>query len=167
MKLILSILFSSIMAISFAQESKSAPVHSVGLHAGSTTGLGFSYRYWPGKFGVQITGIPIFSDGESFGSVGVTPIIKLKEFNSMDIFGYLGNHILYSNSDVFAQDPITGITSTEKDLDIIYNIGVGVGCRFRFTEFINLNVQGGYGFYDVTGSVSTNIAIEAGFYYSF
>ena len=42
-------------------KSDSNLLPEIGVHAGFTTGMGFSFRYWMKKYGVQITAIPIIT----------------------------------------------------------------------------------------------------------
>ena len=58
--------------------------HFIGLHAGNTTGFGFSYRYWPTKLGCQIGGYPIWHPqnagfrGAKSGAPDLTPLFLTK-----------------------------------------------------------------------------------------
>jgi len=152
-KLILSIF--TVFCITFtssAQDSKTKAPHSIGLHAGAISGLGFSYRYWPSKLGVQITTIPIFrKNGNHFFSAGLSALYTLNEGEKVDLYGYLGNHIL----------------STSKNPNVIYNVGVGFGFKINFLESMDFNMQAGYGMYDLTNQFFTSLTGELGLYYHF
>ena len=45
--------------------------HAVGFAAGSTYGVGLSYSYDTAKFGIQITGLPYWSDESGLLAGGV------------------------------------------------------------------------------------------------
>lgn len=53
--------------------------HYIGANAGFTTGLGFAYRYWPKKSGVQISILPIYDENNIFVSVGTTYLWEIKK----------------------------------------------------------------------------------------
>lgn len=99
---ILACLFSLIVLSTSAQESpefgseKKSLNHSLGLHAGLSTGQGFSYRYFPNKWGVQVTGIPIFNGNNGYyTSSAISILYKIKEHKKVDLFTYLGNHLIF------------------------------------------------------------------------
>jgi hypothetical protein len=165
------IIFSSIALVTRAQDDtlntkeltfKKSP-HQIGLHAGSTTGLGFSYRLWPDRFGIQITGIPTFREGRSFSSVGLSGLYLFNENKVVDFFGYVGNHLIISTSTQNIGS--YGNPVYEKTSDFIYNIGVGFGLKFKFLEVLDFNIQTGYSILDVTNGPYSMIAGEIGIYY--
>ncbi len=144
--LIITLLLSAIMFAS-AQEFPESKKHQVGIHAGFTSGIGISYRYWPDKLGMQITFIPIKSDEKTFVSLGVTGLLTLKEKKYFKPFLYLGNHYVYTRED---QE---------------YNIGIGPG--FSVGSIVRFNFMMGYGFYDVLETFNTFPTMEIGVYYKF
>lgn len=155
--IIISVAFINFNATSQTQDStKTKYKHHVGLHASSVGGLGFSYRYWPNKLGVQATAMPVFrQNGGHFLSLGATGLYTLKEGKTVDLYSYLGVHYLslkYSNS---------------QSGDNFFNTGLGVGFKINLSEFLNLNIQTGYGFYNINESLFTSIAGGFGLYYSF
>lgn len=149
------------------EETATGP-HHIGLHAGSTTGLGFSYRYWPSKWGLQVTGVPVFNQGgSSFVSVGASALYLLQDNQTLDLYGYLGNHLILNTNQISVFDSNTNTFTTTSVTQEIYNLGLGLGIRARLLDNLNLNLQAGYGFYDITGNIFTNLAGEAGLYYQF
>lgn len=138
--------------------TKMNQTHHVGIHASSLGGVGFSYRYWPGKLGVQVTALPIFRKNNGhFLSVGATALYVLKKGKTVDLYSYIGTHFISESYSGNQQD--NGSSSL--------NTGLGVGFKINLSEFLNLNIQTGYGFYNITESLSTTIAGGAGLYYSF
>jgi hypothetical protein len=131
-----------------AQENKNQEsVHQFGLNAGFTTGLGFSYRYWPGTLGFQLTALPIRTspmwhdllgvkgyfpfysamveqNGETQKiqtiSLAATILYKLKEKEHVYIFAYEGNHLFMTE---------------EKN---IWNTGGGLGISFKTKVSVSL-----------------------------
>jgi hypothetical protein len=144
-----------------AQSDSENYKHSLGLSAGLSTGLGFSYRYWPKRIGVQVTGIPIFSSNRFFSSSGLSVLAKIRDLNNIRLFGYLGTNLFYSRS----KSVWTG------NINESYNFfsALGAGLRFNFLESFNLNIQTGYGvFYQPnSNSYQTAPSGEIGFYYHF
>lgn len=152
----------------FAQENKAVQLtpHRIGLQAGFTTGLGFSYQYWPKYFGVQLTGIPLFRDNRNFTSVGLSLLAKLRENERVNLFGYFGHHLILRSRQVSNYNPTTGINETEIVKYQTYNMGLGLGVQIIVADVINLNFQTGYGGIDITGSTTGTIVGEFGVYYN-
>ena len=48
-----------------------------------------------------------------------------------------------------------------------YNVGGGVGFKIKFLKVLNFNLQGGYGFYNITQQLSFTPTGEVGLYYNF
>ena len=145
--------------------------HSLGFSAGGTTGLGFSYRhFFPNRLGFQVTGVPIFGGGDFFSSTGLSLMYIFKEHEKVDLFSYLGNHLIYERF-TYYQAPITFPDPQPGDEVIkerlTYNIGFGAGVNIHFWEFIDLSLKAGYGIYNVNSSPATNIAAGIGVYYRF
>lgn len=157
-----------------AQNDSVGYKHSLGLSAGVSTGLGFSYRYWPKKVGLQVTGIPIFSSNSIYTSAALSGLITIKDFSDIRMFGYFGNHLIYnrSNNIILELDPNTGVfTETNVTFnDYTYNTALGVGFRFNFWEVLDFNLQTGYGAsfdFNQNTTYRTIFAAEAGLYYHF
>lgn len=168
-KICLPILIFLFTALTFGQEEQTNTPHHLGLNLGSTTGIGFSYRYWPNKIGFQVTGIPIISPGgRSFSSIGLSLLYLLQENKKIDLFGYLGNHFIITTSNNYLYNPNTGVGMTKKVTNANYNVGVGLGLRLRLHQKLNLNLQSGYGVYQIGNkSILGTIAGEIGLYYQF
>ena len=150
------ILFSiGLTLFSFLSIAQNKNVHHVGSSAGVTTGIGLSYRYWPTKFGFQVTALPTLIQNEtSITSLGASLLYTLNDADKIDLYSYFGNSIFlgYHNSEA----------------EIIYNLGVGFGIKFDIFEDLNFNTQFGYGVMNITNESSTfNIVGETGLYYHF
>ena len=117
-----------IIATSFLGVSQKKSAHNIGSFAGVTDGFGLSYRYWPGKFGIQVTTAPMyFGKKNKFINIGFTGLYTIKDKNIVDLYGYVSNAIYISNN------------------NSIYNIGGGLGTKIDFYENLNFNLQFGYG----------------------
>jgi hypothetical protein len=152
-----------ILSIGHAQNEASAYKHSLGLSAGVSTGAGFSYRYWPKRIGFQVTGIPVFSSNHFFSSSGVSVLAKIRDFNDIRLFGYLGTNMYYRQYNY-------GIYGGPMDFSSYTFISaLGAGFRFNFLEYFELNLQTGYGALFRSGDnfFQTTISGEIGLYYHF
>jgi hypothetical protein len=168
-------LFLTFLVLSspFAQNDSVNYKHSLGLSAGVSTGAGFSYRYWPKKIGFQVTGIPVFSSFHFFSSSAVSVLATIRDFNQIRLFGYLGTNMDYRrfNFSTYGEQP--------NYRSYAFNSALGVGFRFNFLKYFDLNLQTGYGVeyrindnsFEPTISgknyFRTNISGEIGLYYHF
>ena len=157
-KLLISIICISLISSNANSQStdslKVIKKYHVGTHQSSLGGLGLSFRYWPGKLGVQVTALPIFREGQGhFFSAAVTALYTFQEGKKVDLYGYWGNHYL----------SIKGSGNANNSL----NTGLGMGFKINFTESLNFNIQAGYGFYNITNSFTSTLAGGVGLYYAF
>ena len=139
-----------------------------GIHAGATTGIGFSYRYWPTKIGIQATALPVKTEAETYINLGVTGLYRVYHSFNMRIFWYLGNNVLISNTDspdnVFFNINSSGQPSTKKRTTK-YNVGFGPGVEFGTR--VRFNIMAGYGFYDVFKKLYIYPTGEIGLYFMY
>lgn len=129
--------------------------HSIGLGAGFSTGVGFSYRYFPKRFGAQITVGPFYSNhGENARiSTGFTFLYNIVEGDYTCLYAYFGNHYLYYsdtyNDGYFTYDinnnPIWNEPKTY--IEKYYNNGLGLGFEFNTRKKVTFNIMAGYGNY--------------------
>jgi hypothetical protein len=164
----ISFIFILLSNLNAQPELKYISKHEFGLNAGFTTGLGFSYRYWPGKLGIQATVLPIKTESswtdildvqslyqsynidvsnKKMTSLGMTALLTLDEGQRCRFFSYLGNHYII------------------KDHDESYNFGLGVGLAVKSP--VSFNIMIGYGAYDVLETTTLLPTIEFGLYYRF
>ena len=142
--ILISIFFSSVLS---AQESAVKYNHRIGLNAGFTTGLGFTYGYYPDKLGVQVSFLPIYGDNSKFLSLGVTPLYTLSENHYFKSYFFMGNHLVI-------KDKITE-----------YNIGVGPGIEVG--QRVVFSIRGGFGLFDVTKSFNILPTLEMGLFFKY
>ena len=163
-KYVLLFSFCIFTLFSLAQESsKNKFSHRLGLNFGGVTGIGPSYRYWPGKVGIQITLLPIkisddwqdplhikdfyqtffpFVENQKFISAGLGGMLTVKEKPKYRLVTYLGNHLVIN------------------DHKQIYNLGGGFGITFDYRVGFSLLL--GYAGYDITGDPVTFPTAEIG-----
>ena len=168
-KLLVLLLGIFIMLNSFAQNNDTISFqkkHEFGFHAGFTTGVGFSFRYWPNKFGLQFTMLPAKAQGETYLNLGLTGLYSFYDSRLIRFFGYLGNNYVIDNYPSTYYDYQTfktinnGTAKTSK-----YNIGFGPG--FGFGSKVRFNVMAGYGFYDILGKFDIYPTVEVGLYFRY
>jgi len=170
-KIILALLVFGFTFSSSAQDQEKpyvAPKHFLGVHAGFTTGRGLSYRYWPSKFGGEITAAPRFKKGGQYSiSTGLSLLYKLKETKRYTAYAYVGNSLLATKAKSESYNPITQISTYKIKETTIYNASLGLGYKINFWDNLDFNVQLGYGFYEITTDFNTNITSEISMYYHF
>lgn len=170
-KIILSILVIGFALNTIAQDEKetyTSPKHYIGLHAGTTTGYGLSYRYWPTKLGVEVTTSPRFKPGGDYNiSVGLSGLYTWKENKYIGLYSYLGNSILSTNEGYYTYDDLTGISLYQSNNRTQYNIGLGMGFKINVFKELDFNLQTGFGFYDLTDDIRTHLTGEISLYYHF
>jgi|WetSurMetagenome_2_1015567.scaffolds.fasta_scaffold00609_15 hypothetical protein len=128
-----------------------------GFHAGATTGVGLSYRYWPGKNGVQLTALPIKTNDYVFINLGLTALHTFYDSNYFRFFGYLGSSVSVNNDDLYYD------SGSSSDRNARVNVGIGPG--FAFGSRVRFNIMAGYGFYDVLGQFNIYPTGEIGLYF--
>jgi hypothetical protein len=155
--------------LSTAQEtSRNKYTHQLGLNFGGVTGLGPSYRYWPGKLGLQVTFLPIkveenwqdplhikefyqaffpVDNFQTFISGGLGCFYTLKQAPKYILLTYIGNHLLIRKNDE------------------IYNAGAGFGISFNTK--ISFSLLLGYAAYDIIGSPISFPTAEIGIHFGF
>ena len=145
-------------------EPKQKLVHSVGAAAGFTTGYGLSYRYRPGKFGVQGTFAPYSSGDVKTFSTGVTFLYTILENSSSNLYIYQGNHYFY-HSFIGSTYEANGTYTTKRYTDSYMNNGLGVGIELIVAKRVGLNLMGGYAAYENFSGL--NLTGEVAMYYKF
>ncbi|MFC2137942.1 hypothetical protein ACFLTE_07195 [Bacteroidota bacterium] len=121
--------------------------HFLGVNAGFSTGIGFSYRYFPETRGYQVTCLPLLDKDNTYFSLGVTYLSEITEYKQSRLLLFVSNHI--SNFD-----------------DVVNNIGVGFGTDTQMENLI-VNCMIGYGLLDMFNDIKARPIIEFGAFYSF
>lgn len=162
MKNIVLLIFMLVVGFSGSAQLSSSP-HHFGVHAGFSTGVGLSYRYWPNRLGLQITTLPVWQGSDINLFSGITALLSLKQNPTSEFFTYLGSGLIYESNQYTDFQSGQTITATDTQL----NIGLGIGLRLTFLEVFDINFQGGYGIYDVTEDIRSRPTGEIGVYYRF
>ena len=173
-RIIVSLLGFLMVTCVFAQKTDSTVTQrtvEIGLHAGYTTGIGLSLRYWPNKLGVQLTCLPARKNNETYINAGLTGLYSFYHLPYFRFFGYLGGNLIIGNHPpdmaMSGNGPFTNAMSSQTPYrrTTKYNIGFGPGIGFGTIVRINLMV--GYGVYDVAGVCDILPTAEMGLYYRF
>lgn len=169
-----------IFSDTLAQEKseKRHDIHHVGLTAGWTTGVGLSYRYWPGKLGVQAAILPIYNSNTNgdynFLSFGMTGLYKLAERQRSNLFLYGSGHYLNSRL-TYALDrdnPDLGDTTAQVGR-LNAGSGVGIDARMLGNDDLRFNFMLGLAGYNLAANVaeargfSINMTAEASIFFRF
>ena len=125
-------------------EEKTQYKHYFGVNAGSTSGFGLSYKFYPRKTGFQITALPLIVDSEEKISVAFTTLFSLKQEDRGDFILFVSHHLTNFYRGVYT-----------------YNFGIGPGYEIKENS-LNMTIMVGYALYGVpeyyhvlpTGSLS-------------
>ncbi len=133
---IIFILFgsSNIFAQSDTTSTKYKPnsyKHSFGIGAGFSSGYGFSYRYFPNQFGVQVNFAPYLSSNTTVMSIGSLGLISLDRTKNSDFYIYCGGHLF-------------NIDSQNKSRTKVF-YGIGPGIQLNLSEHVSWDFMVGYG----------------------
>jgi hypothetical protein len=136
-------------SITSPEQNKRYGNHYLGVNLGSITGIGFAYRYWPAKGGIQMALLPLYDKDNTYVSFGVAYLREIKQYNLTRFIFYAGNHITNYFVDDFSD-----------------NVGFGIGLDFSGYDFI-VNFMLGYAGYDIFDNFKTRPAAEFGLFYNF
>jgi len=145
--------------------------NSLGLAAGTTTGIGFAYRFWPKKFGFQITAGGIKDSDFAAISGGITVLNNLAENEYIRFYAYYSNSIYYTETKTvdYNYSPYynggyyqerTYTTYSRK-----WNTALGLGTQFKFGRYVGLDLMIGWGGYDNFSRILP--AIESALFFKF
>lgn len=145
-----------------------------GFNVGASTGVGFSYRHWGDKFGIQATFLPFKDEENTFISGGLTAMFTLRRTNYVRTYLYWGNHVLSNSEQVDYEDytyingqAVHGYYSDSK-VNTRYNTGFGIG--FSLGRVVAFNIAFGYGAYNLFSSYDDLSLLptgEIGLYWKF
>lgn len=120
--------------------------HGIGAVLSSVNGKGLAYRYWPERFGIQVSFIPAASNSEQYYNVGLTGYARLKKYSVGELFLHVGAEYQYQT---FEQWDYLSSSSYYEPYDIIsngFNAGFGPGYHFELKP-VSFDIFMGYGAY--------------------
>ncbi len=126
-----------------AENRLSKPDHSLGFSTGFSIGVGPTYRYWPGKFGGQITFLPYIDKDYFLYSTAITGFVSWKETRITRFFSYASIHSFNIDDDDY----------TWKDAPHSFISGIGIGIEFFSDESLSLSIMGGFAGYRIDDKV--------------
>lgn len=138
------------------------PKHQIGGAGDLRSGFGFSYRYWPNKWGIQTTFLPLFSSSYYDIDFGLSGLLKVHENKIVDLFVYIS----YMENFGKEECGINYITNKpEYDYFQQIDISFGPGFNLHLCKVIDMNLTFGYGIYDVANDYETNFTGSVGLFY--
>jgi hypothetical protein len=170
MKKYLLIILLGLTSTMYSQDSLVTETnqHLLGVHAGVSTGIGLSYKFIHKKFGIQLTGIPIFDDENVWTSAGgaLSYRIQTSEINKepLSVLLYCGIHHLYSKQNGDSFEIYSGDLLASPTTKSHFNTAVGFGLEYTTEDTFMINIMAGYGLI-LDGSARTTLAFEIGVHY--
>ncbi len=167
-KAILSLIFLGITFFGFTQDNQSSDssnpkyIHKLGLHAGSTSGLGMSYKMLiKNKWMVQFVTLPVASKDYKYINSGLSLKYKVQDLDFWDFYVYgTGNYNFMQNGNydyVYEPDYVEIFKGYEYEHRV--NSSTGFSIEYGKGEFFKVSAQVGYGVYSIgTENWATNIA---------
>jgi hypothetical protein len=149
-----------ILSTNAQEKGKASVKHNIGAFTSIGSGKGLSYRYLPGKFGFQITTLPVFDRNGGYNiNIGANLVYILQQRKYVELYGFLGNELVHS----FVKTYNGTFPPNQKYTGYAANLGLGL--KFDLLEVLNLNIQAGYGAFEINNSPNTNISLGIGLYY--
>ncbi len=156
----------SYSAIGIAQEDTSYQlpkyVHKLGLHAGTTSGLGLSYKFLANnKWMFQVVTLPVASKENKYINSGFSVKYKFKDYDMLDFYAfgaasYTFNQYTYYDYSMYP--PYESIQRTE--ISDNWNCSGGIAIEIGKGELVKWGIQMGYGLYSIgTDDWLTNLSI--------
>jgi hypothetical protein len=133
-----------ILLISFSiygQEKQSSKInqkyqgtpHALGLIGSIDTGVGFSYRFIPDRFGFQVSTLPFYvtiGSGFYFQYIGGSFQYRIIKGERVNVYSYLGTNM--------------GIAFVNGVEILDHAAGLGVGIELKLFKRLSLQLQGGF-----------------------
>lgn len=132
-------------------------LHKLGIHAGTSSGLGISYKaLFKNKTMLQLVSIPVASKDLKYINSGISLKIKFQDLPKWDFYSYGAlNHIYNYNKDYYIYPDDYTRTIISK-----FNGSAGISTEYGKGEFIKWCFQLGYGVYNMgTEDWQTNLTI--------
>jgi hypothetical protein len=137
----------------FTNSPESLPkfIHKLGLHAGTTSGLGLSYKLLiKNKFMIQTVTLPVASRYNKYINSGLSVKYKFRDYDHWDFYAFSsGNHAYLEDSQYIWGDDWETIIGNEKTFSHNFNASGGIAFEYGKGEFFKLGFQIGYGVYNI------------------
>lgn len=141
-------------------------VFGLGAGAGFATGYGLSFRYHPGKLGLQTNFAP-YKDAETERySAGVTLLYTVITGQISNLYIYQANHYYYNSQTNYVYNPsLPNQEEKVRSTEDYVNNGIGFGMEIIMAKRIGLNLMTGYACY--RNFEQLNVTGEMALYYKF
>jgi hypothetical protein len=109
--------------------------HALGLLGSIDTGVGFSYRFIPDRFGFQVSTLPFYvtiGSGFYFQYIGGSFQYRILKGERINVYSYIGTNM--------------GIAFIEGVEIFDHAAGLGVGVDIKLFKKLSLQLQGSYAF---------------------
>lgn len=155
-KIILSVIITITSLTGISQVADSTvlkipkTIHKLGLHAGTTSGLGLSYKaLLNNSFMIQVVTLPIASKDLKYINSGLSLKYKFKDLAEWDFYAYgAGNYIFNESTSEnynFFTDEYSSSTTTLNNT----HFSSGIAIEYGEGELVKWSLQIGYAAYNV------------------
>ena len=152
---------------SFGQEKGIQKSNMLGINAGTTTGVGISFKHWHNKFGIQVTGLPVKIKNEFDFSIGLTGFYKIRERKYANLFVFTGHTLMTEEFyRINSIDPILSVLSENnrnRNTEPDYNASIGFGAELGKNPIFTVMI--GYGAFEITRYDYLYPTIEMGLHF--
>jgi hypothetical protein len=142
-------------------------VHRIGLHAGTTSGVGLSYKaVIKDKYQIQLTSLPYASADTKTAISGLNLMYKFVNNEVFDIlFVVSAGHFFRSDiTENYIYDNNYNYTITRtRNITSSLSSSVGIGFEIGGNDRFKFNCQAGYAVYDVLDNWQTLPSVAVGF----
>ena len=172
-KTFLTVLIATSALFATAQETKKPieklveePVqkfqHRLGLHAGTTQEVGFSYKLViKEKYQIHAVVLPIASKDDKILLSGLTYRYKFRTVRNWNMLSFVNASYYYNK---YSYDPYYVNDIASNYLDENLNVSAGLAFEYGRSDFFKLNMQLGYALYNITSEDwNTNLSAAVGF----
>lgn len=154
-KLIIGLTFVLISGIAFSQEDSTYQlpkyVHKFGLHSGTTSGTGLSYKLLiKNQWMIQAVTLPVASQEQKFINSGFSLKYKFRDYAKWDFYSFVSVSHRFIQTTSFVWDE-TGPLDETKSSSYLNNVNSsgGIAIEYGEGEFFKWGVQMGYGVYNI------------------
>lgn len=138
--------------------------HKLGLFAGTTRAVGFSYKLvLQEKYQFQVVALPVASKNQKILLSGLAYKYKFRSFKSWDILSFVSAGYYYNKTSYDYDSAVINDDSSDPSEEVL-SFSTGLAFEYGKSDFLKLNLQVGYGLYNVTSEDwSTNLSTAIGF----
>tara|TARA_B110000211_G_scaffold231895_1_gene294437 strand:+ start:873 stop:1415 length:543 start_codon:yes stop_codon:yes gene_type:complete len=170
-KSILTVFIATASLFASAQEAEKPSTdsiqkiqHRLGLHAGTTSEVGFSYKLvLKEKHQIQAVVLPIASKDDKTLFSGLTYRYKYRTIKNWDMLSFVSASYYYNKYSLetyYVYDEPSSSNTLNENL----NVSAGLGFEYGRNDFFKINMQIGYALYDITDEDwHTNLSAAVGF----